>query len=578
MTSTNKSKSKTTDKSAPKDAKPSLKRIANVFDEITGTAQEIIGFTDEHGNKRELTIEREAFKKPQSIHDVLIRHNASISFDYDEVEEGINKLIKQKAKYVINVGSNGWLHGNQLYASPLGIFGQQPEIEFILSEQLKSLFGKKHLMTGNVQGWVKYVAKRALHSRIGTFSLCAAFAAPIVRYTELLNFSFNVFGVAKIGKSTITLAAASVGGIGDESDLLNHQTTQSAFNEVFRYYNDQLVALNEMSLARIGSKNIYSAMHQLTYSFAEGQIKRVNSKSSYATDPSQSQFKSILLTNSERSIDEYARQVKTVRQEGEYARMLCLPARRANYKTVMDIIPDDIPSHEIGAWTRKKIVKLRKACAKHRGHALQAYVEFLMSNHEGLNKKIKSFCQKFTEKVDASIKASHLSHAAENFALVYAGGCLAIEAGLLPTDQEHLLELLLELFHEAIANIMSSERTQDEILTEELNDYLAHAKIDKKSEYKRCYRMDRRDKHDGYYTIKNGQTTYTINAKQLRDQFIGQGLPDLLTMLHARGLLIVNPDKSEKGGTEWATHQRRFNDTNDRYFWFRWEKVKQVEK
>ena len=101
--------------------------------------------------------------------------------------------------------------------------------------------------------------------------LAAAFAAPLVRISGLQNFGINIFGRAKVGKTTALLVGASTIGIGTERGLPNWNTTNNAFLETARGFNDLLVPANEVGLLAGKRRDAYSPIRDRIYAFSEGR-------------------------------------------------------------------------------------------------------------------------------------------------------------------------------------------------------------------------------------------------------------------------------------------------------------------
>ena len=74
-----------------------------------------------------------------------------------------------------------------------------------------------------------------------------------------------MFGRSKAGKSTALLAAASAIGIGREAQLPNLNTTDPAFHETARLFNDLIVPANEMGLIKGAKRDAYARMRGLIY-------------------------------------------------------------------------------------------------------------------------------------------------------------------------------------------------------------------------------------------------------------------------------------------------------------------------
>ncbi len=70
---------------------------------------------------------------------------------------------------------------------------------------------------------------------------------------------------------------------------------------------------------------------------------------------------------------------------------------------------------------------------------------------------VARYMAEFLEFLDIDIKEGALQHAARNFDLVYAGGRLAMQAGLLPWRKERLRSAITTCFKAGLRSITKAE-------------------------------------------------------------------------------------------------------------------------
>ena len=126
---------------------------------------------------------------------------------------------------------------------------------------------------------------------------------------------------------------------------------------------------------------------------------------------------------------------------------LDLPADADGWTTISDRCPIDVASSQREAWGRDTLTLLRKNCERYCGTALDPYLLFLMS----LGRRLRPLCDEFSESfMNQSVRPMRLSDALEyvgrNVALIYAGGCMAIEANVLPWKEHNLFAALNSSF------------------------------------------------------------------------------------------------------------------------------------
>ena len=94
--------------------------------------------------------------------------------------------------------------------------------------------------------------------------------------------------------------------------------------------------------------------------------------------------------------------------------------------------------------------RVRSACERHHGVALTPYVEFLMQDLQRAERRAKAYMAEFMDGLDTTRMSGAMEHAAENLSLIYAGGCLAIDAGILPYRKSDVLRAVERCFRHAL--------------------------------------------------------------------------------------------------------------------------------
>src|SRR5450432_2489508 len=82
-------------------------------------------------------------------------------------------------------------------------------------------------------------------------------------------------------------------------------------------------------------------------------------------------------------------------------------------------------SLEADKWAQQKLIALRNSCEENHGVAIRPYLQYLIKNKSTLQKTIAKCMGEFESAISDMKLNGALQHAARNFALVYAGGCLA---------------------------------------------------------------------------------------------------------------------------------------------------------
>lgn len=284
-------------------------------------------------------------------------------------------------------------------------------------------------------------------------TVSAAFAAPLVRIMGLQPFGINLFGESEVGKTTALLAATSIIGIGRESMLTNWNASAASFGESAKVFNDSILAANEVGLLAGRRSDAYPKIRALIYQFAEGKEKARHSASQYASNTAESVWSGIFVSTAEYSFNDYAsRSGERERSGGEYARCLDVPATGSKASTIFDRDTEKNGESMKRAAARKLLVNLRLACERHRGRPIKAYIDYLLK-HSDLKGQIQKHMEGFYKAYDTSTLDGALQHAAQYFALIYAGGRLAIAAGILPWNRKDLRAAVVQCFDAAVDEV-----------------------------------------------------------------------------------------------------------------------------
>ena len=233
------------------------------------------------------------------------------------------------------------------------------------------------------------------------------------------------------------------------------------------------------------------------------------SKSGFAATDASAYHGTIFGSTGEHSFDYDAKLAGVVRDDGELA------AVRNGRPTVIDRFPESLLPERREAWARSTLKRVRHGCKRHHGVALRPFVEYLMSDPQRVERCVKDYMAEFMERIDTRPMTPAQEHAAENFALIYAGGCLAIDAGILPYLKKDVMRAITRCCRDAL-----------KIACED-NDPLLRARRILRwwLESDRIFEMkspnDRFDEFRfGGYVIKDGQRSkYVIRAASLRRWF-----------------------------------------------------------
>jgi hypothetical protein len=216
----------------------------------------------------------------------------------------------------------------------------------------------------------------------------------------------------------------------------------------------------------------YLRIRNLTYRVSQGWSTGRHSSFTRAHEGAHGGWRCIALTSAEKSIRDMAADAKVERQQGEVLRLIDVPAVFPGSDHVFDRRSADVPIPNFKAWRDTTFAGIVADCEADHGAPLRKYVEKMSG-------------------------------------LVYAGGLLGIRLGIVPWQQDELLDAIAKCYRGA-RSLLPDEgvalRQGLAILQTRLSS-LARAKL-----LKRHASTDW-DKLDGYWRRKSGQDRYVIKRE-----------------------------------------------------------------
>lgn len=539
------------------EARPHVVKFANIEDAATGNSYEVFRFTKTLGRKGTVRIERDKARDSHVLLAALARRNAVLPSDDKEAGRLMENAIRSEPlHHRLHVPRLGWLPGRKGFALRRGVLGAPDSIQALRPPlSCNDMQVGTFKVSGTLEQWQQKVALPATYSTRLMLVMAAAFAAPLLKVSGLQNFGVNVFGRSKVGKTTALLVGASAIGIGAERDLPNWNATSNAFLETARGFNDLLLPVNEVGLLAGKRRDAYGPIRERIYAFSEGRDRARLSSSTMASNWRTSSWQGIFISTSEYSFNDYAAFSGETRSPGEYARCLDVAAVAKGRSTVFDSYPPTVGKRRRKRWARRQLTELRENCARFHGSALEPYLDHLMAT-PSLRNQVNTHCEKFMRAVRAMRLDGALEHAGRNFALIYAGGRMAIEAKLLPWTEPKLFDAITTCFGAAVDDIQGHTnalgRARAKLRARLASDVIKRARFGKAITPDHCA---------GFWQEEDGIRTYTVHAKAFRDWFESRAQAvAALQWLYERGDLVVHQAKGRPSlkTTQWAERSYRW--------------------
>jgi hypothetical protein len=418
-----------------------------------------IGFTDTAGAEQSLRLSKSTLTNLRLLHQKLIDADANLSTNFKAASGFLAGLQNESRKAkTVRVTRIGWSDDLSSFAFPKRVIHSgTDENPPVAPASVDDNWEFKLPISGTVEGWANAIKPASMSSAM-TFLAVVPFAAPCLRLLGRPSFGFMLYGPAKIGKSTATLIGGSVFGFADEMSLPSFSATQAAIGELGAVFNDMVSPINELGAATGNVGELASLLKALAYQSGESKTKRYSTilqKTGAVSRPEQA--RGIVVMNSEVSAGQIARASRRSRFEGEAIRLIDLPLRAQGQKTVFDLskTPNDV------ALSKKRCKQIQTGIAKNHGKASRKFVEHLVRNVKEAKSTLLAAMDGFSTELPEA-ETPEASHMADNFALIYAAGIIAIELGILPFTEVQIRRATIVCFDRACRSLPSDEnRAQD---------------------------------------------------------------------------------------------------------------------
>jgi len=294
---------------------------------------------------------------------------------------------------------------------------------------------------GSLEGWKASVAPVVAQSSFAMLAVFTALAAPLATYvnhhltdtsglgpllseTAILNFS----GGSGTGKTTLSRVAAGVFGSPDA--IFKWDFTRPGLEGAAESRNDLTLILDDIEKHVEIAMSLKNALRLVGQVVPSGVSKALSPGATTNGCPER-RWTTIGISSSPLPLDEIAGNIRWSRSDGEKVRFIDVPVPKATQAGIFDRLPEGTKDRV--AVGKAVITKLERNVALHFGHVLPAWITYLLAKNRAL--KIQKYAATFVNKVAAD-GTGYDKRYAEKFAILYAAGKLAIEAGILPWPKD----------------------------------------------------------------------------------------------------------------------------------------------
>ncbi len=285
---------------------------------------------------------------------------------------------------------------------------------------------------GSLKQWQGFVAKQCNSNPTLLFALCAAFAAPLLKFASLDSGGFHFYGTSSKGKTTTLQAATSVWGCGadpavSESSYIGRwNTTGNAIEATAAAHNDLLLALDEIGTC--DSKNFGKVIYDLFGGRGKSRLQK-NS----ALQPERT-WRILGLSSGEISVrqkieEETSRRAMT----GQLIRMIDIP---------IEIEDRGVIQNSYGMDSKTFVDNFKKQCGEYYGTAGPVFIEKLLETVPDTT-QLRQLVQIKIDKHERDLSKgkkleSYQQRVIRRFAVVAVAGHLAIKFEILKATESEI--------------------------------------------------------------------------------------------------------------------------------------------
>ncbi len=313
------------------------------------------------------------------------------------------------ARRIRCVPRTGW--DKAAYILPDAVYGDTSGGSVVLQS---SHHGDLYRTAGTLDGWKEIAALSIGNSRL-SFSLCAAFAGPLLHLAGLEGGGFSFEGGSSSGKTTALQIAASVWG-GPEH-VRSWRATDNGLENIAVLHNDNVLVLDEVG--QVNGKVLAECAYMLANGQGKGRSSREgNLRKSHS-------WRLLFLSSGELGLADKLAENGLKSRGGQEVRFVGLPVD-TSMLTELHGFP------HAGA----VVNRLKELTALHYGHAGRAFLHKL-TEPDTMTTVLSELQPDLANTVSRLVPAGadgQVRRVAQRFALCGLAGRLAAQMGILPPD------------------------------------------------------------------------------------------------------------------------------------------------
>ena len=527
-------------------------KISQLFDEHEQTWYDVYRAPGIETKTVTIEVPRDV-RETRMVRKQLLRGGADLpSFELCEPE--LIEAIAFDAEVVHRAGRTGWRDDGARFVTHLEVIGGDKGSLLPPPSSILRAAGEI-AVCGDLEDWKKLISV-AEYSTVMIVVLCAAFAAAFLSLLERPSFALVLVGRSRGGKTTAQVVVASVIGWGKEEHLPTLNATSAGLLEAGLVFNDCMLPINEIGTAQGAKSEKHRVVSDTTYALMTG--KDVVRHSSWSGGGASSSFKVLPIFSSEHSPEEWAARGGEFRDDGETVRLITLPAIREGHETVFDL-PPSIKEGSVADWADIQFEKLRLGLPKQRGTAWRAFLKAIIADRAKVLARVKEDMRDFQATMEQSALTPIKRDIISKFALINAGGMAAIDAGILPFDEDTVMQANVRACRRALKSLPDPVADLRADVATLIKKLASGGVIDKDNASAMV--MKSMLKADGFFEKMRNRRLYTIRGETFMEYFRSHVRASrVLDWLDEQGLLMHRQERKTASSNAWAQKQVNWPD------------------
>lgn len=499
------------------------------------------------------------FKDPDGLDKRRIIPDAMLSGDGTELERTLRgaglkvapsgkALLRQyliesspeaRARVTDRTGWHECSDGGAAFVMPSQAFGTGSE-EWLF--QTDALGSHAFAARGSLAGWREEVSALCVGNTRLAFSVCMAFASPLLRVTGAESGGFHLRSGSSDGKTTCLHVGASVCGGSDY--MQRWRATDNAFEGVALRHCDAPLFLDE--IAQVEPR----VAGETAYMLANGEGKNRAGKDGGIR--AKSRWRLLFLSAGEVGLAQHMGEAGKQAKAGQELRLAEIPADAGAGLGVFE----DLHGAANGAEFAKA---LDRAINRHYGTAWLAFVQRLVIEREAIADELRAVFKSFETRFLTDAAAGQARRVADRFALVGAAGELATKWGITGWQPGEAMKAAGAMFNAWLSNRGGEGRHEEREAMAAVREFLQRYAESAFSDWNRPG-VDT-DKHASVRSDRAGYRRYRDDGEDAELEFyifnevwrtrVCKGLDPAFV-----GRIMVERGYVKKGEREWVSKVR----------------------